>query len=319
MLIKTDWSNVRNRIDDIAASEHSYRVGGSMVLPDIDNFTDNGLSQLGQKLHFPSWFVRELENSGHKDLATDIVTTRKEDFFRRYKQGETPLLFREFKDYDGENRIHGVLSDKYSIFDDKEVADIVESSDYLMNAEEVWANIDPEHLHCRFISGNKLYLNGDDSPLSMCVFVDNSMVGKAMLTIRFGLYRWACTNGMITGLKQFSIVREKHIGANKYWNDIVAEAMRNIGAYEEMLLNMVTDMSATRSVIYGMSDEDAARYIKDKLATSTKMANKILDFYQNTYGGTSKWDLCNAITDVAHELDNLENRLFFEQRAMNVA
>ncbi len=319
MLYKTDWSNVKNRINDIAAGEHSYRVGAEMVLPDIDNFSDNGLSQLGTKLHFPGGFIRELENAGHKDLATDIVRTRKEDFFHNYKPGETPLLFREFKDPDDVSRVHGVLSSKYSIFDDKEVADIVESSDYLMRAGEVWANIDPEHFHCRFISDNKLELPGDDSPLSMCVFVDNSMVGRAMLTIRFGLYRWACTNGMITGLKQFSIVREKHLGANKYWNDIVASAMTNIGEYEEMLMDMVTDMSTTRSTIYSMTDEDAVRYIKDKLVTSTKMANKILDFYHNTYGGTTQWDLCNAITDAAHELENLDTRLFWESRAMKVA
>lgn len=319
MLFKTDWNNVRTRINSIANSENSYRVGKATAFPAIDRFSDNGLSQLGQKMRFPAAFIRELADAGHTDLAEDIIRTRKDDFFLRYQDGDTPLLFREFKDDDGCDRIHGVLSDKYSVFDDKEVADIIESSDYLMNAAEVWANIDPDHFHSRFISGNKLTINGDPSPLSMCVFVDNSMVGKAMLTIRFGLYRWACTNGMITGLKQFNIVREKHIGANKYWNDIVASSMENIGEYENMLLDMVRDMSVTHSTIYGMADEDATRYIKDKLATSTKMACKILDFYHNTYGGQTRWDLCNAITDVAHELDNLENRLWFESKAMKVA
>ena len=319
MLQKSNWNSVKETVLNIAESENSYRIGKNFDLPDIDKFSDNGFSQLGIKLHFPAPFIAKLFTDGHTDLAAQIVGTKKDDFFMKYDDMDMPLLFREFKDTDGVSRIHGVLSDKYSVFDDKEVINIIENNSYLMNAEEVWKDITPDHFHCRFVSPEKLHINGDPSPLSMCVFVDNSMVGRSMLTIRFGLYRWACTNGVISGLKSFNIVRERHMGVDKSWEDIVATSLEDTGYYEEMLLDIVKDMSVKHSAIYGMSEEDAVRYIKDKLSTSSKKAAEIIDFYQNTYGGHSRWDLCNAITDVAHSIENIDNRLFFEQRAMMIA
>lgn len=319
MLQKSDWVSIKNQVTDIAKSEKSYRIGKNNDFPDIIQFSENGFSQLGTKFHFPAPFVSKLFTDGHEDLAREIIETKRNDFFNHYAEDDMPLLFREFKDIDGENRIHGVLSDKYSVFDDKEVLNIIENSPYLMNAEEIWQNITPDHFHCRFVSPEKLHIPGDPSPLSMCVFIDNSMVGRSMLTIRFGLYRWACTNGVISGLKSFSLVRERHMGIDKSWEDIVATSLDNTEQYQEMMLTLVNDMAFKRSAIFGMTEEDAIRYIKDKLSTSSKKAAEIIDFYQNTYGGTSKWDLCNAITDVAHSIENIDNRLFFEQKAMHIA
>ncbi len=319
MLQKKTWEQIKERVTTIADGENSFRVNKLMEIPTVDHFSENGLYQLGSRFRFPAGFVRSLWDEGHTDLATDIVETKRADFFRHFKDDESPLLFREFPDDLGGSKIYGVLSDRYSIFDDKEVVSIAENSDYLMNAGEIWSQITPEHFHCRFIASEKLTIPGDPSPLSMCVFVDNSMVGRSVLSIRFGLYRWACTNGVISGLKSFEIVRERHLGVDKSWEDIVAASVNNSERYQEMLLTMVRDMSATRSAIYGMTDEDAIRYIRDKLAVSGKKATEILDFYQNTYGGASRWDLVNAITDAAHTVETLDNRLFLEQRAMRVA
>ena len=56
--------------------------------------------------------------------------------------------------------------------------------------------------------------------------------------------------------------------------------------------------------------------IKNYLSTSKKIASKIYQAFI-LYGGATQWDLCNAITDVAHDVD-IETRLTFEAKAMSV-
>lgn len=317
-LIKGSWENVINRVNAIESTENSYYVVNDGDVPLFDKYSANGLSQLGSKIGFPAAFLVNMNDAGHLDLVNDIITARAKDFFDAHQNSS--LLFREFADNPGEDtKIHGVLTNRYSIFDDIEVSHIIESSDYLMNAEEVWFDITPDQFHARFISPERLHIPGDTSDLSMCVFIDNSMVGKSMFKIRFGIYRWACTNGMISNLKEFSIVKERHLGIDKSWEEIVAIAISDTRHYEQMLLNMIQDMNTTRSSIYGMSDEDAVRYIKDKLNTSTKTAVQVIDSFKNTYGGETRWGLCNAITDTAHSLTSIDARLMFEERAMRVA
>jgi hypothetical protein len=312
-LEKSDFLHVKDAVNKIADTEKSYYIGSVFEFPRLARFSDCGLSNAGTRMNFPSQFIRTVEEK-HPDLAEEVLFSRVSDFFEKtYKRKtDSKLFIREFND-----EVYGVLSDRYSVFDDKEVLGIVETSPYLMNSEEIWAHVSPEHLHLRFISKNKLYIDGDSSPLSMAVFVDNSMVGNSSLKIRFGIYRWACTNGLISGLKEFSILREVHSGEKNY-SDILCEALREVPKYEQMMLKKVQEMSVTKSSIYDMTEEDAVRYIKDKLNIGKKNAQKIFTVYSSEYGGETKWDLCNAITFVARDLDITE-RLNYESRALKVA
>lgn len=322
MLYKTDWNSVCTRVKDIADTENSYRVNKDTPFPAVYDFSDNGLSQLGTKLKFPARFVTELCEAGHYDLAEEIVETKRKDFFDTRKDCDSPLLFRAFDDPNGTSKVHGVLSDRYSIFDDNEVIDILSTSEYLMDAGEIWSDITPDRFHVRFISKEKLYIGRDTSPLSMCVFIDNSMVGLSMFRIRFGLYRWACTNGVICGLKDFTLVKERHIGLiddDKNWEKIVALSLEEAKDYENMMLSLVNDMSLSRSAIYGLTEEEAERYLRDKLHASKKIANAVILNYFTKYGGESRWDLCNAITDTAHEIESIGNRMMLEELAFRVA
>ena len=332
MLRKTDaWSDIRRAVENIANTENSYYVsakrdvagrtyridelmndGSSLpTMPEMSEFSENGFSQLASRLEFPAKFMRELVLDGHDDLAETIIQTKSDDFFGRDKTKD--LFFREFN-----GKIHGVLSDRYSVFDDKEILPILESSEYLMGATEFWYDISPDYFHTRFVSPNKLHIGNDPSPFSLCVFVDNSMVGRSMFRIRFGLYRWACTNGVIFGLKEFVLIKERHIG-EKDWMKVVAEATLDAKKYEDMLIQMAEKMQEDASAIYNMTDEQAVTYIKTRLTTTAKKAEEIIEVYNTVYGGFSKWDLCNAITEVAHNVGNVENRILFEERALKVA
>ena len=317
MLRKTKFDIVKSIVKSIKNNEHSYYINTADDFPTLEKFSETGLFNAGARLNFPAKFIRTI-CLNHPRLAEDVVKSRAVDYFNRLnarkdKRGSNSLFIREFY-----SKVYGVLTDRYSVFDDDEVTDILSSSEYLMNAEEVWADVTPDRFHVRFISANKLYIDGDDSPLSMAVFIDNSMTGGSSLRIRFGIYRWACTNGVISGLKEFNILREVHHGKKDYVK-LLNEALMEVSKYEEMMLAKVQEMANTKSSIYDMSEEDAIRYIKDKLNIGKKDAQKVFDAYTEEYGGETKWDLCNAITFVAHNIENIEDRIHYEEYALKVA
>lgn len=275
--------------------------------PKFEDFSEAGLSSAGTKFGFPARFVTSLFDGGHPDLAQKIINAKVKD----YLDLGQPFLLRKW-----DNRIEGVVSNRYGIFDDKEVVDILSKSPYLQNSEEIWFNETPFYFHTRFISPNHLRLDGDDSDLSMAVFVDNSMAGNGSFRVRFGLYRWACTNGCISGLKSFEIVKQIHKSGVQFARDLNA-ALVEVPRYEEMLMDMAKKMSTTRSSIYGMTEEQALAYISKRLLASDKISKDVLEKY-NSYGGRTKWDLVNAITDKAHDLSDME-RVRFETLALRVA
>lgn len=303
------WEDIVKEVKTIVDTADDYYVECAEGFPKYTEFASSGLTLCGQRLHFPADFLRTIAVK-HPITAEHVLRSRADDYFR-----ENPTASLLIRTFFGE--IYGVLTDKYSIFDDDEVTNLLSSSEYLMNACEIWSDISPTHFHVRFISGNKLYVDGDDSPLSMAVFVDNSMVGSSALKIRFGIYRWACTNGAISGLKEFTILREVHHG-EKEWEAILSDALNNIGDYEKSLLDMVEQMVKEDSAIFQMDEEGAIRYLKEKLNVGKKQAKVVYECYLE-YGGKTRWDLCNAITDVAHNFENIENRLFFEERALQIS
>lgn len=63
-----------------------------------------------------------------------------------------------------------------------------------------------------------------------------------------------------------------------------------------MLLNMVKKASTTEASIYNLDNEKAKVYLQKKLSVGREAADKILTSFK-LYGGKSKWDLTNAITD----------------------
>ena len=304
------FAEVRKQILDLVSTEKTETIcAEDNFLFDVKDIAKEGMSQIGTKLSFPPMFIDKLNNDGHEDLSTTIINTRLNDYFHRNRGSK---LFK--RDFSG--KTYGLLSERYAFFDDDEILPILERSEYLMNeCENFWCQISPVHTHLRFVSKNKLYIDGDDSPLSMCVFIDNSMIGMSSFKIRFGIYRWACTNGMISNLKEFTILKETHIG-EKDFTSLTIEALEEARNYEQMLLDKVIRMRDTKCNIYGMTEEDAKKEIQNYLDTSKKVAKQIYEAFL-FYGGVSQWDLCNAITEVAHERP-LDERLKFEAKGFEV-
>lgn len=310
-LQKGNFRDVVSAVQRLADTNRDYMVHEMYNVPDVSRFATAGLYSAGAKLGFPAKFVNGLLGE-HASLAKDILLAKSYDYFKDARRRKNGLLVREFDD-----KVYALLTDKYSVFDDSQVVNLLGTSDYLMGAEEVWFDETPELFHLRFISPNKVTIGEDKSPLSMAVFVNNSMIGTGSFKVSFGIYRWACTNGCISGLKEFEIIRERHYGADKRWEEVLAESLSDVGKYEDMLFSMVERMSKTASSVSNLSVEEAIDYLKRKLGVGKKPAEDVLRMY-GEYGGETRWHLVNAITDVAHEYD-LSTRLRFEGLALKVS
>ena len=295
VLRKTEnFAAIKGKVAAIMNTENSYYVSSMNSvkrrhLLDLDKYSTYGLSSAGAKIGFPPQFLGKY-GENHPDGAKKILTDLYGDIIAKMTdekntRGAKKLFVRDFYD-----KHCALLTDRYSVFDDNEIIDILQQNEYLMNAEEFWYSVSPERFHARFVSKNKLYIDGDPSPLSMCVFVDNSMCGMSSFRIRFGIYRWACTNGMISGLKEFEIVREMHKGEKEYVQ-IVAKALEEVPKYEQMLLDMVKDASMTEASIYELDDDKAKAYLQKKLLIRQKAADEILTTFRVVYGGKPRWDL----------------------------
>ncbi len=315
---------VASRVADICATEDTFKVEQPILnLCDTDAYSEFGLKSLGKLVGFPADFIRTLAETGSKPLATKNIFDRTAHYFA---EGGRPYFARAFGE-DEAKKIHGVVSDRYAYFDDDEVCDIIGDSP-LKDFRFQCANISPERLHLRAIDlDNSFKVEGDDSPLFLMYFVDNSMVGQASFKVRVGVYRQVCQNGMIIPMQSFILCKAVHRG-NK---DIAAEFTKNVAflaakrdEIQTMLAKKGEETAAITELREKFDEEYVKAHIKKHLNTNKSETEKIIvlfDAYSIECGRPSKWAFINAVTQFARDLpeSQLERRLYLESRAMQAA
>ncbi len=303
------FNALRNKVDNLAKTENTVRWNRFMGQKDIDTFSNDGIDNAGVIFGIPNKFINE--NRGidldHRNVCQEILNIKMDDYLERKNE----VMFRDW-----EGITEGVCSTKYGIFDDWEVMDILETNPYFTNPGQIWGYETPNKFHVRFISDDTLNIPGDKSPLHMAIFVTNSMTGGGAINVKFGVYRAACTNGMIWGLKEFQIVRQIHKTGTDF-SDILSANLSDVGEIEKTLTARINKMIGEKSSIGDLMQETAVEYLKGKLGVGKKTSEEIYNKYLQ-YGGQTKWDLANAITDQAHILD-INSRLRLEQLALRVA
>lgn len=306
---KVDFDSIQKEIDMIADTEKSYLVtahDSHLCVP--ERYSEYGLCTLGQLIGFPTKFIEKI-NETNKDLAQEIINDRMKLYFK----SDRNFVVREFNE-----KISGVVSKNYAFFDDKQVAEIIKASP-LAEKPFAYSCVTPERLHLRAIdSDNPFTIGTDTSPLFFCYFIDNSMVGQSAFKVTLGIYRLACTNGMLVQRNKFAICKQIHRGTK----DIAAEfnnALAVIDSKREEIKNMLTKLANEPAQIAGLDDAVATAYLSKALILTKKETNKVLTLYHNTYGGKTKWDMTNAITEFARDVKSIERRTQLESKAPIVA
>lgn len=315
------------KANDIALSSHDYMVreanslksarfnesaGLTFVAEDGEirslPISRYALSQLGTKIGVPARYLEKCVASGRIDLAQDNVNSWLEDYNK-------DLFIREYN-----GGIRGILSNKYSVCDSHEILQVVDDCVDLSQYKVKGSYLNEERLHLRLISKEMLPIDGED--LFVGLFIDSSDVGRSILTVKFGIYKQVCTNGLVIARAGGTLFEQRHIGisAEEFHEGLVA-SMSNVDLLTENAIEWVE--SARRkdnrwSVNGGHEDEikEFIAHIRQQTNLSEDSANKVIDLMQTKYED-SRWGLINSITEVAQDF-TLERRLELERIAGNI-
>ena len=266
------------------------------------------LGQLGSKIGVPTRYLEKCIESGRIDLAQDNVNSWLEDFNK-------DLFIRE---YDG--KVRGILSSKYSVCDSHEILEVVNDAVNLNNYKVKGSYLNEERLHVRLIGKEMLPIDGED--LFAGLFIDSSDVGRSILTVKFGIYKQVCTNGLVIARAGGVLFEQKHIGisADEFHEGLVA-SLKNVDLLTENAVEWVNRAKSRYNHWESTSEhpediQEFANYIRQQTNLSDESANKVIDLMKNKYEDT-RWGLINGITEVAQDF-TLERRLELERIAGNM-
>lgn len=308
------FDEVSEKIYEITKTENSYGVHHKCYesladyLSNVDIYSQHGLSTLGKVLDFPADFIRDISKTNY-GLAKEIITDRLYNYFKN--EDANTFYVREFLD-----KIQGVVSKRYTYFDDDEVLEVMKGT-MLEHLEYTQSTIMPERLHLRAIDKeHPLKIDGDDSEVYFCYFIDNSMVGQCAFKIRIGLYRLVCCNGLICNLKEYNICKQVHKGQK----DIKKEFEENIiylDSQRSEISRVINKIADTKAYIEDLSSDQINAYLNRIYGLSNKEQQKVMEKYNSyvdMFGVNSQWAFVNSITEYARDINDINRRLTLEAK-----
>lgn len=273
----------------------------------VENFPISryAMGQLGTKIGVPARYLEKCIESGRLDLAQDNVNSWLEDYNK-------DLFIREYN-----GRVRGILSSKYSVCDSHEILQVVDDAVDLRNYDVKGSYLNEERLHVRLISKEMLPIDGED--LFAGLFVDSSDVGRSILTVKFGIYKQVCTNGLVIARAGGTLFEQKHIGiSSEEFHEGLVASLKDVDLLTEHAVEWVQRAKGrlnhwSANSEYEDNIKEFVAYIRQKTNLSEDSANKVINLMQTKYED-NKWGLINSITEVAQDF-TLERRLELERIA----
>lgn len=263
------------------------------------------LGQLGSKIGVPARYLDKCIQSGRIDLAQDNVNSWLEDFNK-------DLFIREYN-----GGVRGILSNKYSVCDSHEILEAVSDAVDLSKYKVKGSFLNEERLHVRLIGREMLPIDGED--LFAGLFLDSSDVGRNILTVKFGIYKQVCTNGLVIARAGGTLFEQKHIGITaEEFHDGLVKSLQNVDLLTENAVEWVRRAQHRENHWSSASEyeddiNEFVAYIRQKTNLSEESSRKVIDLMNSKYTDT-RWGLINGITEVAQDF-TLERRLELERIA----
>ena len=314
------------KANDIALSSHDFMVrkanthnvrfnesaGLTFIAEDQEirdfQMSRYALGQLGSKIGVPARYLEKCVASGRIDLAQDNVNSWLEDFNK-------DLFIREYN-----GGIRGVLSNKYSVCDSHEILEAVDDSVDLSKYKIKGSFLNEERLHVRLIGKEMLPIDGED--LFAGLFLDSSDVGRNILSVKLGIYKQVCTNGLVIARAGGTLFEQKHIGITaEEFHEGLVKSLQNVDLLTENAVEWVRRAKHRDNHWSSVSEyeddiNEFVAYIRQQTNLSDDSAHKVIDLMQTKYED-NRWGLINGITEVAQDF-TLERRLELERIAGNL-
>lgn len=270
--------------------------------------TRYALSQLCNKLGVPIRYFEKCVDTGRLDLAEENINSWIPDYNRS-------LFIREY-----DNKIRGVLSDRYMTLDTPDILtvlnDVIDGKNYSTKGYF----LSPERFHARVVQNEMMNIDGED--LFAGVQIDSSDVGRSTLLVRFMIFKLVCTNGLTISKGDGILFMQRHIGisADDFRNTFEESMQRipllmdNAKEFIELARKDTKKFDLTRFSESEMKDFTDSLKLKTRL--SDEAMGKVIEMMQEKYT-TTRWGLVNSLTEVAQDY-TLERRVEIEKIAGDI-
>ena len=303
--LKKQAYDIKNKCTDfeVTSSKHNVRIMPNLdvafytgTTKHVHKLSPYAFGQLCTKAGVPTSYMKKCISKGKYELVEDnlnewIETNNKDLLFRIY-----------------DNKVRGIVSDKYSTFDTADVVDtLIETFGDEYKVKSFLLN--EERFHARLIDPSLLPSQKED--LYPGFEVDTSDVGRLNLGAQFFIFKLVCTNGLSRVEDDWKLFEQKHIGitSQKFQQYLAA----SLEAVPEIAAEAVERIKASKSDI--LNEEQVLDLLEDfrkKADLSGAAQDKIIELVGKYE--PSRWGVINAITDAAKDY-TLDRRLQLEKHA----
>ena len=284
--IRASWKDVRVQHTDYFDSLNPGNLVLSVFGKDY-KFSGNGITALCNLLTIPTQYVKKCMAQGNFGLACLNLNT----WIDKMPQDKEMLLRTT------NSRLFGIVSNKYTIFDDSEVLDVVEG---ILGPQNNYSikdySISPELMKLRIVSRDKIIINGEE--LSFGFDVKNSRVGRSSVSIDVLIYRAICSNGMIFGGSKGMMYTKRHVAIER--GSLVTE-------FTEMLDQAPDTIEFIKKHIeesqLSVAKAGVITSLLSKFKTENIPKNALIRLEQSISenSNVTLWDFANQVTSMAQE------------------
>jgi hypothetical protein len=277
------------------------------------NLNDHSLNNLCNKLEIGTRYISKC-----LPVSQSLVTHNLNFWINNTKSRE--LMLRTVEGHDI-NRVRAIMTNRYKRIDNDVVANATLNKLMDMGAELKYSHYDGDNLNITAVLPKLEGEVVEGDFVQGGITITNSEIGQGSLVVKPFIYRLVCTNGMVAPeyLNQFYA---KHVGKmiididnDDQWKTIVSkmeqqlELVANPELFEENLnkLKQATEQKINSHQIevlaknHGLSDVERAGVFER------------LNHYVGETFVTSKYDVANAITNIANDEEKSDDRARFLQ------
>lgn len=270
--------------------------------------TDYAFSQLCGKLGVPVRYMQkclqEQPNLMCENLNTWLSAYGRDLFIRSY-----------------DNKVRGVLSSRYSVFDTPDIVDVLSDITAKRDLKVKSYFISPERFHARLITSEPL--NVPDKDIFAGITVDSSDVGRSVLKVMFFIYKQVCTNGLCVEKGKYDLFTQKHLKiCTDDFREGLSSSLENFPILIEEMEDCISKAHSNNTLLSADSRKEPETYtrmisqlmerIKNGVNLSDESAEKVITLLDRY--GHSDWGVINALTEVAQDY-TLEKRIEIEKYA----
>lgn len=317
--INEDTKNKRDYLVDlngmqISASNNTFpTLNVDHLTTGEYQLTDNSLNQLCGRLEIGTRYISKC-----LPVSQELVNHNLNFWIKNNKQKE--LMLRTY-DKEPMNEVRAIMSNRYKRIDSDVVANSTLNKLMDMGAELKYSHYDRDTMNITAVLPKLEGEVVEGDLVQGGITITNSEIGGGSLVVKPFIYRLVCTNGMVAPeyLNQFYA---KHVGKmiididnDDQWKTIVSkmeqqlELIANPELFEENLnkLKQATEEKINSHQIevlaknHGLSDVERAGVFER------------LNHYVGETFVTSKYDVANAITNIANDEEKSDTRARFLQ------